>query len=163
MPGAAPTVVDYRGASYWAAVGEKAAPVLVPIVLEPVGERVKWIADTPCAAARRLRDLAASSGWWAGLSRSKVLYPPAVSGKFKGVWVQREYIAVRLRRGREYVGFGIWKQPEGGSWGFDSAGMLEGGKVRWLNLGQLEALVQGVPYVPPKPRAPRKKKGEGQE
>lgn len=144
-PGAAPTVVDYRGASYWAAVGEKAAPVLAPVILEPIGERIKWITDTPCGAAKAFRDKALGAGWWSGMSYSRILDVPPSSGQYAGRWVGKEFVAVRVRRGGA-VGFGMWCCAEGGSWAWTEGGMLRDGRVRCgLKFEDLEAIILDVP------------------
>lgn len=158
--GAVVLSTNYRGDAYWKATMRSVKPMLVPIILEPVGREVLWIDRTACTAAVKFRDLASKHGWWAGLSYSRFLDPPPVSGERKGRWVEKEMIAVRLRHaGRALVGFGAWQQVEGGSWGFESAGMLAGGRISWLLFGQLDAIVRDVPYVPPKPREKRKKPG----
>ena len=147
-PAARATVVNYRTPQYWARTrwgDEKRKPVLMPIVLEPAWGVVAWVDETPCKSATLMQAKALERNWTARLSVSHFLDVPPVSGKYKGQWVEKRSVALRLVR-EDVRAYGIWLcDVAADSWAYHDGGELAGGRIRTLDAEDLTGLILGTP------------------
>jgi hypothetical protein len=154
MPGAAPTVVDYRGERYWRRVDDHST-IVTPIVLEPTqaqldrGERVLWIEYTSQATAMRMLRWGRENGWDARLSRSRYLTAPSNAGaaERRGRRLEVETVCLRLHHAeREITAALTWEfdverarwKPAMALWSFS------GGMIRLIGITAMQ-LIMGMP------------------
>jgi hypothetical protein len=159
MPGAVPTAVDYRTPAYWSRVDGHTPVKVAPVILEPTpaqierGQRVLWVETSPSKSVRDFAELCRAHGFWAGISRSRYIDVPVVSGRLAGQRPTCENHVVRFdSQVRMLTGWACWRYTEElEEW------KAEGGQVaqivtwepramlrpRTLGITELEIVIQG--------------------